>query len=120
MRSALPGVIAVGFAVAVSCGCAATVTGEAYGPDLVYVSPGVQVIADYDEPIFYSDGYYWRSYGNGWYRSSHYNGGWGYYARPPAAIVPIDRPHPHRHSPPPPGRGGRPGAAAPAAPPGGA
>ena len=46
-------------AVAAS-GCAATVTSDAYGPDLVYVSPGVQVIADYHEPIFYSDGYYWR------------------------------------------------------------
>ena len=45
-------------------GCYATVSGDAYAPpDMAYVSPGVQVIADYDEPIFYSDGFYWRSGG---------------------------------------------------------
>src|SRR5438477_12979875 len=51
-------------------GCAAHVGyAEPYGGvDLVYAAPGVQVIADYDEPIFYSDGFYWRQYGGGWYR----------------------------------------------------
>ncbi len=35
--------------------------GVSYGsPSMEYVSPGVQVIADYDYPVFYSDGYYWR------------------------------------------------------------
>ena len=29
-------------------------------PRLVYVSAGVQVIEDYDEPIFYSSNMYWR------------------------------------------------------------
>jgi hypothetical protein len=55
-------------------------------PDLVAVSPGVSVIADYDEPIFYSDGFYWWNYGGGWYRSSYYTGGW-VEARPPVAVV---------------------------------
>src|SRR4051812_32832547 len=41
-------------AVVAAGGCAATVASDGYGPDLVTVSPGVQVIADYDEPIFYS------------------------------------------------------------------
>jgi hypothetical protein len=31
-----------------------TYSGQATVPDLVVISPGVQVIADYDEPIFYS------------------------------------------------------------------
>jgi len=62
-------------------GCAGTYTttakvGDPYGPDLVYAAPGVQVIADYNEPIFYSNGFYWRYYGNTWYRSSYYTGGW--------------------------------------------
>jgi hypothetical protein len=77
-------------------GCYATVSGEAYGPDLVTVSPGVQVIADYDEPIFYSDGLYWRYYGGVWYRSNVYNGGW-VYAQPPAAVLRIDRPYGYAH-----------------------
>jgi hypothetical protein len=76
-------------------GCAATVaTGPA--PDLVYVSPGVQVIADYNEPIFYSDGFYWRYYGGTWYRSTYYTGGW-VYARPPVAVLRIDRPYSYRY-----------------------
>jgi hypothetical protein len=116
-------------AAALMTGCAATVSGEAYGPDLVYVSPGVQVIADYDEPIFYTDGFYWRFYGGTWYRSTYYSGGW-VYARPPVAVLRIDRPYAYAHyrpagwagrprNAPPPGgwRGNPPPAAARSAPP---
>jgi len=116
-------------AAAVMTGCAATVSGEAYGPDLVYAAPGVQVIADYDEPIFYTDGFYWRFYGGTWYRSSYYYGGW-VYARPPVAVLSIDRPYAYVHyrpagwvgrprTAPPPGgwRGAPPPAAARRAPP---
>jgi hypothetical protein len=59
--------------------------------DMVAVAPGVQVIADYDEPVFYNDGYYWRYYGNTWYRSRSWTGGWAHYS-PPRAIVSIRRP----------------------------
>jgi len=89
------------FAIGVASGCAGSTTGGVYAtasyttPDLVYVSPGVQVIADYDEPIFYSDGFYWRYYGDTWYRSPTYTGGW-IYARPPAAVLRIDRPYAYR------------------------
>lgn len=62
-------------------------------PDLVAVSPGVQVVADYDEPVFYSDGFYWRFYNNGWYRSNNYATGWYYYERPPVAVLRIERPY---------------------------
>ncbi len=44
-------------------------------PDLVDVSPDVQVVADYDYPVFYSGGMYWRNYGGAWYSSNVYNGG---------------------------------------------
>jgi len=72
-----------------------TVTATTVAPDLVYVSPGVQVVADYDYPVFYADNYYWR-YDNGiWYRSSWYTGGWAY-ATPPRTVLSIDRPYAYR------------------------
>lgn len=78
-------------ALAIPAGCAGTATYSASGsvqtPDLVTVSPGVQVIADYDEPIFYSNGYYWWNTDGGWYRSSYYTGGWTVVAQPPAAVI---------------------------------
>ncbi|MBS1119209.1 MAG: hypothetical protein H6Q90_1437 [Deltaproteobacteria bacterium] len=72
----------------------ATVTvGTTYDqPDLVEVSPGVQVIADYDEPVFYSDNFYWRFSGNTWYRSSVHTGGWVVYNDVPYSVRRIDRP----------------------------
>lgn len=60
-------------------------------PDLVYVSPGVQVIANYREPIFYSDNYYWRYSGNVWYRSSVHTRGWVRY-QAPSAVLRIESP----------------------------
>jgi hypothetical protein len=55
-------------------------------PDLVEVEPGVQVIADADQPIFYSDGYYWMYRDGYWARSSYYNNG---FARVDVNYVPI-------------------------------
>jgi hypothetical protein len=81
---------------AAGIGYTATVSNDGSGPDLVYAAPGVQVIADYDEPIFYTDSFYWRFYGGGWYRSSYYNRGW-VYATPPVAVLRIDRPHAFIH-----------------------
>jgi hypothetical protein len=73
--------------------------GEAYvsQPDLVEVSPGVQVVADYDEPVFFTDGFYWRFYNNGWYRSNNYSTGWYFYERPPVAVLRIERPSAYAH-----------------------
>jgi hypothetical protein len=68
-----------------------------YEPDLVYVSPGVSVIANYDEPVFYTDNFYWRYYGGRWYRSSYYNRGWNYYSSPPTTITRIERPYSYRN-----------------------
>ena len=99
-RMKLPGLVAF----VLACGCAgeasyrynASVTATVSTPDLVTVSPGVQVIADYDEPIFYSDGFYWRYYDGGWYRSSFYTGGWVFIDTPPITITRIDRPYVYR------------------------
>jgi len=87
--------------VGYSAGYAATPApaGDAYlaTPDLVAVSPGVQVVADYDEPVFYTDGFYWR-YNDGYcYRSNNYATGWYYYERPPEVVLRIDRPYAYAH-----------------------
>lgn len=65
-------------------------------PDLVEVSPGVRVIADYDESIFFADGFYWWWYEGAWYRSTYYTGGW-VFATPPLVIARIGQPHIYRH-----------------------
>ena len=45
-------------------------------PLLVIVEPGVQVVSDYDEEVFYVDSYYWHHRGPHWYRTRVHNGGW--------------------------------------------
>jgi hypothetical protein len=79
-----------------SVGYAGTASSDGYGPDLVYAAPGVQVIADFDEPIFFADSFYWRFSAGGWYRSPQYSGGW-VYATPPVAVMRIDRPQAYVH-----------------------
>jgi hypothetical protein len=47
-------------------------------PELVTLeeSPDVYVLADADEPVFYTDNYYWLYRDNGWYRSHSYDRDW--------------------------------------------
>jgi hypothetical protein len=66
-------------------------------PDLVYIDSDVQVIADYDEPIFYSGNYYWRNDGGVWYRSTTHTSGWVRFDNAPVAIRRIDRPTAYVH-----------------------
>jgi hypothetical protein len=74
-------------------------TGGVYAttPDLVAVSPGIHVVANYSEPVFYTDGFYWRYYDGFWYRSNNYATGWYYVERPPGAVLRIDRPYAYRY-----------------------
>jgi hypothetical protein len=87
--------------VALAGGCAGTgqftVTSEVAAPDLVVISPGVQVIADLDEPIFYSDNYYWRNQGGFWYRSTSHTRGWARVEVAPVEIRTIERPSAYVH-----------------------
>jgi hypothetical protein len=100
MRYILPALVTA----ALATGCYGTthasygygVTATTVAPDLVYVSPGVQVIADYDEPVFYADNFYWRESGGVWYRSRYHTHGWAY-ASPPRVVLSIDRPYAYRH-----------------------
>lgn len=89
---------AIAATLVISCAGSAHMSGSASvsAPDLVYVSPGVQVIADYREPIFYSDSYYWRYDGNIWYRSSNYTSGWVRY-QAPVAVLRIEQPSAYAH-----------------------
>jgi hypothetical protein len=66
-------------------------------PDLVEVSPGVQVIADYDYPVFFSDGLYWRYDGGVWYQSPYYYGGWGVAYNVPIGVRGIYNPGGYAH-----------------------
>jgi hypothetical protein len=45
-------------------------------PALVVVSPGVQVVPEVDEEVFFTDGYYWVRRDDRWYRSRVHTGGW--------------------------------------------
>jgi hypothetical protein len=66
-------------------------------PSLVYVRPGVQVVADFDYPVFLADGVYWRYDGGVWYRSRTYTGGWSVTTAVPVAVRRIDRPSRYAH-----------------------
>jgi hypothetical protein len=46
-------------------------------PPMVEVQPGVMVVQDYDEEVFFVGGRYWMRGGDGrWYRANDYRGGW--------------------------------------------
>jgi hypothetical protein len=82
-------------------GCAASgsarYSAEVTTPRLVYVSEGVQVIEDYDQPVFFSASMYWR-YDNGvWYQSRHHTSGWVVVSTPPPQIVRIESPQAYVH-----------------------
>lgn len=99
-------VSAYGFVVASTlAGCASHGEVEYAGgvqvasPELVEVSPGVMVIADANEPIFYSRGEYWLYRDGYWFQSNTYNRG---FARVDFTAVPnevrvIDRPQLYVH-----------------------
>jgi hypothetical protein len=58
----------------------------------VYVSPDVEVIADYDQPVFFSGGFYYRYENNVWYSSSYHDRGWSESREVPEHIRGIDHP----------------------------
>ena len=97
MRYAILATIAT---LAIGASCVPTeVSGTAYyaSPDLVYVSPGVQVVADYDYPVFYADNVYWRYEGGIWYRSRWHDRGWIHAGYVPNGVARIDHPWGYAH-----------------------
>lgn len=77
-------------------GCVGGVAVTARSPQLVYVEPGIQVVVDWHEPVFYTDSYYWRYEGNVWYRSRVATGGWVRFDAPPH-LLRIERPQQYVH-----------------------
>jgi hypothetical protein len=59
-------------------------------PPLVVVSPGVYVVEDYDQEVFFVDGWYWSRHGEVWYRTRDHRGSW--VAAPPR-FVPVKLAH---------------------------
>jgi hypothetical protein len=83
--------VLLAFAGLLSVGCTTRVYGRGYArgyvrysapvvfaqaPDLVYVEPGVYVVRNYNDAVYYSDGYYWSSRGGVWYRTAHWSDPW--------------------------------------------
>jgi len=54
---------------------APTITFEA-PPPLVEVSPGVQVVPDREQEVYFVDGWYWTRHGKHWFRTRDHRGGW--------------------------------------------
>ena len=89
----LGGLLALGMTTGCYARAGGGVTATYATPDLVYVSPGVQVVADYDYPVFYSHGYYWRYTSGVWLRSGHWNRGFIRVRTVPVAVRGIRNPH---------------------------
>ncbi len=45
-------------------------------PPLVVVQPGVQVVEDSDDEVFFVDGFYWSRRDGHWFRTRTHTGGW--------------------------------------------
>jgi hypothetical protein len=88
-----------GYAAAPGYGYAAPgYAAPGYGdPGMAYISPDVQVINDYDYPVFFSTGLYWRYDGGIWYSSRWRDRGWGVSYNVPMGIRGIDRPYAYAH-----------------------
>jgi hypothetical protein len=66
-------------------------------PQLVEVEPGVQVVADYDQPVFFSEGAYWRYEGGVWYQSRYHDRAWVRVEAPPVAVRHVEHPEVYVH-----------------------
>ncbi|HET9485670.1 MAG TPA: hypothetical protein VFO79_17030, partial [Xanthomonadales bacterium] len=63
-------------------------------PQLVAIEhePDVYVLADADEPVFYTDNYYWLYRSGRWYRSHSYDRDWIYVSAPAPRLRSIRQP----------------------------
>jgi len=62
-------------------------------PPAVIVLPDtahVYVVPDIEGDLFFWDGWWWRPWGGGWYRSYYYDRGWGYYSGVPVFYYDVD------------------------------
>src|SRR5262245_15797085 len=45
-------------------------------PPLVVIEPGIQVVPEHDEEIFFVDGWYWHRKDGRWFRTRDHRGNW--------------------------------------------
>jgi hypothetical protein len=50
-------------------------------PPLVVVQPGLQVVEDFDDEVFFVEGFYWARRDGRWFRTKNYRGGWVFVER---------------------------------------
>jgi hypothetical protein len=74
-------------------------SGGSTEPDLIALDtdPRVMVVANADEPIFYTDHAYWLYRDHHWYRSNTPRTGWARIEVPPVQVRRIDRPTTYVH-----------------------
>ena len=67
-------------------------------PPLVVVSPGIQIVPEFEEEVFFTGGFYWVLRDDAWYRTRTWRGGWAPVHREtvPVALVRIPPGH-YRH-----------------------
>lgn len=92
-RYLVPLILGAALALASACaGTTYTASATLRTPDLVFVQPGVYAVANYAEPVFYANNFYWRYDRGAWFRSPRFTGGWQFVRQPPPVIRRIDRP----------------------------
>ena len=94
--------LSIALTLAVGAGCYGEANHSAHGygnatPTLLYVEPGVQVIADNAYPVFFASGLYWQFAGGVWYDSPSWNRGWVAAASVPDTIRGITKPWAYAH-----------------------
>jgi hypothetical protein len=74
-------------------------SGNASAPELVTMEsdPSVSVVANSEEPVFYSENTYWLYRDQHWYRSASHRGGWTEARTVPEHVRRIDRPTTYVH-----------------------
>jgi hypothetical protein len=74
-------------------------SGDGTRPELVAIedSPEVSVVANADEPIFFTDNTFWLYRSNTWWRSSSHRSGWTRADAPPPKVTRISQPTRYVH-----------------------
>ena len=62
-------------------------------PELIAISPDIEVVAEAREPVFRAGNSFWLYRGDRWYRSDDLRGGWIRIATPPTVVTQIVAPH---------------------------
>lgn len=62
-------------------------------PALFVIEPGVSVVGDLEDEVFYSDGYYWARQEDTWYRTRDHRRGWTHVERERVPTVIVSAPH---------------------------